>query len=30
MGERTGPVDTEWHRAIVVVSRELLTQREMS
>jgi hypothetical protein len=30
MGERVGPVDTEWHRAVIVVSRELLTQREMS
>jgi hypothetical protein len=30
MGERSGPVDTEWHRAMVVVSRELLTQREMN
>jgi hypothetical protein len=30
MGERSGPVDTEWQRAIVVVSRELLTPREMS
>jgi hypothetical protein len=30
MGERSGPVDTEWHRAIVVVSRELLTAKEMS
>ena len=29
MGERSGPVDTEWHRAFVVVSRELLSQREM-
>ena len=29
MGERSGPVDTEWQRAIVVVSRELLSEREM-
>ena len=30
MGERSGPVDSEWHRATVIVSRELLSQREMN
>ena len=30
LGERSGPVDTEWHRATVIVSRDrLLSQREM-
>jgi hypothetical protein len=30
LGERSGPVDTEWHRATVVVTRDrLLTEREM-
>jgi hypothetical protein len=30
MNERSGPVDTEWHRAIVVISRQLLSEREMN
>ncbi|HLG58596.1 MAG TPA: hypothetical protein VI485_24845 [Vicinamibacterales bacterium] len=30
IGERSGPVDSEWHRATVIVSRDrLLTQAEM-
>ena len=30
LGERSGPVDTEWHRATVIVSRDrLISQREM-
>ncbi len=30
LGERSGPVDTEWHRATVIVSPDrLLSQREM-
>jgi hypothetical protein len=30
LGERSGPVDSEWHRATVIVSRDrLLSQREM-
>lgn len=29
-GERSGPVDSDWHRAVVVVSRDLLSQREMN
>ena len=30
LGERSGPVDTEWHRATVIVSHDrLLSQREM-
>jgi hypothetical protein len=30
LGERSGPVDTEWHRATVIVSRDrLLSPREM-
>ena len=29
VGPREGPVHREWHRAAIVVSRQLLTQREM-
>ncbi|HEV8398068.1 MAG TPA: hypothetical protein VGQ37_27520 [Vicinamibacterales bacterium] len=29
IGERSGPVAREWHRAVIVVSEQLLTAREM-
>jgi hypothetical protein len=29
LGERSGPVRTEWRRAVIVVSNQLLTAREM-